>query len=73
MSIERSTLTPGAFYWVVPVPDPDADEDWERGPQPARFIDTGGENGERWHCLNVEGPCEWPMRWIGPEIQEPKP
>ena len=68
---KKSELVSGAFYWVVPTLDPDTDEEWELEKQPARFIDHEGECGERWHCLNIDGPSEWPMRWVGPRIEEP--
>lgn len=65
---ETSGLKPGCFYWVQPVLDPDAKEEWEQKDQPARFCGLNDRGDALWNCLGLEGESEWPMRWIGPEI-----
>lgn len=60
------TLEIGAFYWVIPVLDPDTDEEWEHGEQPARYAGAG-----KWNCLNIDGANDWPMRYVGPRIATP--
>jgi len=67
--MNEEDLIPGHFYWVIPVLDPDADEEWESELQPARFIGSDGQGGWLWHCLNIEGASNWPMRFIGDEIK----
>ncbi len=61
-------LIPGRFYWTIPANDPDTDEEWEHDQQPARFARYREDGTPLWHCLNVQGESEWPMRWVGPEI-----
>ena len=68
---ERSTLIPGAFYWVVPALDPDADFAWERCTQPARFVGFDAEGREMWNWLGIEGVATWPAIWIGPQLISP--
>ena len=62
------TLKVGAFYWVKPVLDPDREEEWELDYQPARYAGKNAAGEDIWHCLNLDGVSNWPMRWIGTEI-----
>lgn len=61
------TLRPGAFYWVRITLDPDTDdsEQWMNGEQPARYDGAG-----RWHFLGLEDASDWPVIWVGDEIQQ---
>ena len=64
----------GAFYWALPVLDPDTDADWENKEQPARFNGYDAAGNESWHWLGVEGDMpgkasRWPSRWVGSEIE----
>lgn len=61
------TLKIGAFYWIWPVNDPDADEAWEGERQPARFGGLDDRGQEIWNCLGCEDST-WPVRWVGEEI-----
>ena len=61
-------LIPGRFYWVMLATDPDTNEIWEQREQPARFSRYLDDGTPLWHCLNIEGESDWPMRWIGAEI-----
>lgn len=65
---EETGLIAGRFYWAMPVLDPDTDEEWERHEQPVRFSRYREDSTPLWHCLNVQGESEWPMRWVGSEI-----
>ncbi len=57
-------LKKGSFYWVVPVNDPDYEEEWEMAIQPARYRGDG-----LWDCLGIyEGARDWPMKFIGDEV-----
>lgn len=56
-------LIVGKFYWVIPVLDPDANEEWEHHIQPARFAGYK-DSKPLWHMLNVEGSIDWPMRFV---------
>lgn len=58
-------LNAGSFYWVLPVLDPDADNEWENKLQPGRYEGNG-----RWTYLGVEGSSDWPARMVGDEIKE---
>lgn len=64
----RNDLTPGAFYWVLIVFDPDVtkDEDWSNQPMPARYR---GEN--KWDYIG-DLDSEWPVRWVGEKIEQPE-
>lgn len=53
----------GCFYWILPVFDPDTDNEWENEPQPARYEGDG-----RWTCLGIEGISNWPARWVGDKL-----
>lgn len=64
----RDQLIVGRFYWVMPTLDPDAEGEWESGMQPARFAGRNAEGGLLWNCLAIEGVSDWPMKWIGKEI-----
>lgn len=68
--MDEDELKVGAFYWVTPVLDVDTDEAWEHGMQPARFAGKREDGVLLWHCLNVDGLSDWPMRFIGTEITE---
>nr|OAP95079.1 hypothetical protein A4U53_17810 [Rhizobium leguminosarum] len=57
-SIDRAALTPG-FYWVYVSGDPDAENDWENGAQPARFSRYGEDGREWWFYLNIEEETDW--------------
>lgn len=59
-----ATLITGAFYWALPVLDPDADAEWINQPQPARYC---GE--DRWEWIGYEGN-DWPARWVGDRIEQ---
>jgi hypothetical protein len=61
-------LKPGAFYWALPVLDPDTDEEWQNQPQPARYVGLTPDCLDMWVWLGVEGVSEWPARWVGKEI-----
>lgn len=58
-----SDLEIGSFYWVLPVLDADAPDDWENYEQPARYV-----GNEMWNYLGIEGNSMWPVRWVGEEI-----
>lgn len=62
---EGKRLKVGSFYWVIPVLDVDSSEEWEDCAQPARYV-----GDDKWHCLNIEGVSDWPMRWVGSEITD---
>lgn len=75
----NTQLVVGAFYWVIPEPDPDSAyrDEWEPGQawldemHPARF---GGRNarGELlWNFIDIDGLSNWPVLWIGEVIQSP--
>ncbi|WP_342152294.1 hypothetical protein [Methylorubrum sp. SB2] len=59
-------LKVGAFYWVLPVLDPDTEETWWNDCMPARYAGNG-----QWWYLDHEGVSDWPVRWVGPEIVKP--
>lgn len=65
-------LVVGRFYWVIPALDVDTDLPWEKEQQPARYAGKNAAGEDLWHCLNLEDPSDWPMRWIGPEIALPR-
>lgn len=74
------TLRVGAFYWVLPVMDPDtpAGMGWMDEEQPARFAGRNAKGKLLWHVLALEGDeahdaSSWPMRFIGDEIVRPGP
>ncbi|WP_152973118.1 hypothetical protein [Pseudomonas asplenii] len=66
MTTERE-LIPGRFYWAIPVFDVDANEDWVNDPQPARYVGS-----DAWQWIGSEND-EWPARWVGEEIEFPRP
>ena len=68
MNPKDPTLKPGAFYWALPVFDPDTDEEWVNKEQPARFVGYGTYGEELWTWLDVNG-IHWPCRWHGDEIK----
>ena len=65
---DRTELIVGHFYWVMPDSDLDGNEEWEHDVQPARFAGLNEKGNQLWHCLNLEGSSDWPMRFIGNEI-----
>lgn len=67
----RDDLIVGRFYWVFPVLDPDAQDEWETEIQPARFNGTNADGELLWHCIGIDGSSNWPMRWIGDEVEAP--
>jgi hypothetical protein len=67
-------LREGAFYWALPVHDPDTDLEWQNEEQPARFAGYSETGGDRWFWLGVsgdgvDGVSTWPARWVGHEIR----
>lgn len=70
--IDEANLKPGAFYWVLIVLDPDAEHDWENEEMPARYIGKNEAGEHLWNYLGQEGEADWPVRWIGPEIVNPR-
>lgn len=58
-------LDPGKFYWVWLVLDRDA-ESWENAPMVARYA-----GASLWNLPGKDGLSNWPMRWIGPEVEKP--
>lgn len=69
---EKDDLKPGAFYWVLIVLDPDAEQDWENEEMPARYVGKNESGEHLWNYLGQEGETSWPVRWIGPEIINPR-
>jgi hypothetical protein len=61
-------LVVGRFYWVMPVIDTDSDAEWESELQPARFAGRNADGQPLWNCLAIDGVSDWPMRWVGGEI-----
>jgi hypothetical protein len=61
----------GKFYWVMPMFDVDGDEEWECEMQPARFAGRNAEGQPLWNCLAIDGVSDWPMRWVGGEVDAP--
>src|SRR5262245_50608973 len=68
VSAERE-LRYGAFYWVLPVFDPDGDDEWGNKEQPARYGGTNDAGQQLWNYIGVDGYSDWPVRWIGEEIR----
>lgn len=68
----RWGLVVGKYYRVVPEPAPTAYSAWEDGPQPVRFIGRDTNGAPVWSCVGIDGITNWPMRWIGSQLQEPK-
>jgi hypothetical protein len=67
IEMDETKLKVGSFYWMLPVLDPDTDNQWENEPQPARYEGDG-----KWTCLGIDGISDWPARWIGDEITPPQ-
>ena len=67
----ETDLIIGKFYWVQPALDPGTDAEWEAEIQPARFAGKNSESALLWNYLAIEGDSDWPMRWIGGEIEAP--
>jgi hypothetical protein len=63
-----ATLREGAFYWVIPAVDAGLEDDWEGNLQPARYAGMWA-GWPCWHCLGIDGPSTWPMRFIGEECK----
>jgi hypothetical protein len=61
-------LIVGHFYWVMPALDVDRLDEWEAAIQPARFAGRRDDGQLLWHCLNIDGPSDWPMRLIDQEV-----
>lgn len=66
--MSNPALKIGAFYWVLIVLDPDSDSPWENEPMPARYAGRG-EGCDLWNFIGQEGTSDWPVRWIGEQIQ----
>ena len=74
---EHKQLIVGAFYWVIPEVDPDAEDrdrcdagqEWQDEIQPARF-DGWNDAGEMlWNFRGFDGSSDWPVLWVGEEIE----
>lgn len=63
--VDTANLVEGAFYWVLIVYDPDAAA-WENELMPARYA-----GNERWNFIGEEDVSDWPVRLIGPRIDNP--
>jgi hypothetical protein len=69
---DRADLVVGAFYWVLPVFDPDTDLDWQNEVQPASRLAGRSDDGSLlWDCIGLDEPSDWTMRWIGERIVSP--
>lgn len=44
--------------------------EWEDGPQPARFVGRDWNGAPLWSCIGIDGVTSWPMRSIGGPINE---
>lgn len=72
-------LIPGAFYWVIPEIDPDADDrdqwqpgqEWQDEMQPARFNGWNAAGEMLWSFMGFDGSSNWPVLWVGEEIELP--
>lgn len=71
MADREDELVVGAFYWAMPVLDPDREFDWEFFPQPVRFVGRDNDGNPLWQCINLSGVSDWPMRYIGERLIEP--
>ena len=69
--VARNPLIVGRYYWVVPEPAPVANSEWEDGLQPARFVGRDSNGAPLWTCVGLDGPTNWPMRWIGNQLRGP--
>lgn len=69
--VARNRLIIGRYYWVVPEPAPAAHCEWEDGLQPARFVGRDSNGAPLWTCVGLDGPTNWPMRWIGSQLRRP--
>jgi len=72
-------LIPGAFYWVIPEINPDAEDRdlcdpgqaWQDEIQPARFNGWNAEGEMLWNFMGFDGSSNWPVLWIGEAIGVP--
>lgn len=72
-------LIPGAFYWVIPEVDLDAEDrdlcepgnEWQDEMQPARFNGWNTAGEMLWNFLGFDGSSNWPVLWIGKAIAVP--
>jgi hypothetical protein len=71
-SKELSELKVGSWYWVQPTnhdtpgyPDYLEGEEWQAEIQPARYA-----GGSKWWCVGIEEASDWPMCYIGSEIDK---
>ena len=55
---KEKELKVGKFYWVVPVNDPDCENEWERELQPARYAGNG-----HWNYIDNEA-SDWPVKYV---------
>jgi hypothetical protein len=69
--VARNRLVVGRYYWVVPEPAPAGRNEWEDGLQPARFVGRDANGAPLWTCVGLDGPTNWPMRWIGSQLRRP--
>lgn len=69
---DESDLIVGAFYWAMPVNDPDLVEKWEYYCQPVRFWGRSETGEPLWQSIvSGDEPNDYGMRWIGPRIISP--
>ncbi|MDG0022727.1 hypothetical protein [Trinickia sp. Y13] len=76
---EDKQLIVGAFYWVIREVDPESAcrDEWEPGQewldeiQPARFNGWSASGEMLWNFMGFDGSSNWPVLWIGEEIEVP--
>lgn len=72
-------LVVGAFYWVIPEVDPDAEDrdmcdssqEWQDEMQPARFNGWNVAGEMLWNFIGFDGSSNWPVLRIGEAIAVP--
>lgn len=74
--VNDKKLIPGAFYWVIPEVDPDAEDrdlwqpglEWQDEIQPARFNGWNAAGQMLWSFMGFDGSSDWPVVWVGEAI-----
>lgn len=77
--VNDKQLIPGAFYWVIPEVDPDAEDrdlyepgqEWHDEIQPARFNGWNANGEMLWNFLGFDGSSDWSVPWVGEAIEVP--
>ncbi len=77
--VNDKQLIVGAFYWVIPEVNRDAEDrdlcepglEWQDEMQPTRFNGRNAAGEMLWNFLGFDGSSNWPVLWVEEEIGVP--